>query len=66
MAQCTLCEHSNTYFGQTMTPLHIRMNGHWAKFIADENNSFEESALSFNVSLRCYHCTVIIALLSNP
>ena len=33
------------YFGQTVTPMHVRMNGHRSKFVNDKNK-YELSALS--------------------
>lgn len=56
LAQCQICSSSpialkeDTYFGQTVTPMHVRMNGHRGKFKIDENLLFEQSALS----MHCY------------
>ena len=55
IAQCQICKAPNklynedTYFGQTVSAMHIRMNGHRSKFVIDKNLLFEQSALS-------YHC----------
>ena len=54
MAQCTLCVPNNNggetsvYAGQTIQPLHMRINGHRACFRDDINNDqvWEKSALS--------------------
>ena len=57
IAQCTICSSlgqklkDDTYFGQTMTPMHIRMNGHRSKFVIDERLLFEKSALSMHCFL---------------
>ena len=49
LAQCQLCdEFDNTYFGQTMTAGHVRMNGHMVKFCINESKSYEQSALSLH------------------
>ena len=51
IAQCTICNKlpdilkEDTYFGQTITPFHIRMNGHRGKFNLE---NFDKSALSFH------------------
>ena len=51
IAQCQLCAHDqkgtkgDTYFGQTVSPLHIRVNGHRSKFNPE---LFEKSALSIH------------------
>ena len=54
VAQCQLCCTQNgredTYFGQTLTPFHIRLNGHRSKFILDDRKIYEHSALS----MHCY------------
>ena len=56
LAQCQICCMSSfklkedCYFGQTVTPMHIRMNGHRNKFKIDNALSFEKSALS----MHCY------------
>ena len=48
-AQCTLCSEvldaEDTYFGQTLNKLHIRMNGHRNKF---NNEDFQKSALAIH------------------
>ena len=41
----------DTYFGQTVTPMHVRMNGHRNKFIIDDRLAFEKSALSMHCFL---------------
>ena len=52
VAQCQLCIHDDkgltedTYFGQTVSPLHIRVNGHRSKF---NDNHYQESALSMHM-----------------
>ena len=54
VAQCQICSQrpaklkEDTYFGQTVTPMHIRMNGHRSKFVLDKKLSFEQSALSMH------------------
>ena len=56
MAQCQICASSpvalkeDSYFGQTVTPMHIRINGHRSKFVIDSRLLFENSALS----MHCY------------
>ena len=58
LAQCQICTTGNSilkedsYFGQTVTPMHIRMNGHRDKFIIDERLKFEQSALSMHCFLK--------------
>ena len=58
LAQCQICVTGNSilkedsYFGQTVTPMHIRMNGHRDKFIIDERLKFEQSALSMHCFLK--------------
>ena len=58
LAQCQICAASNSilkedsYFGQTVTPMHIRMNGHRDKFIIDDRLKFEQSALSMHCFLK--------------
>ena len=52
VAQCQICHKVNsnvedTYFGQTVSPFHIRMNGHRSKFDLNDNN-YETSALSMH------------------
>ncbi len=44
MAQCQICLQS--YFGQTLSEAHIRINGHREKFKIDEKLSYSKSALS--------------------
>ena len=57
LAQCQLCAagsnilKEDTYFGQTVTPFHIRMNGHRDKFLIDDRLKFEHSALSMHCFL---------------
>ena len=57
IAQCVICSKLNgtlkddTYFGQTINALHIRMNGHRNKFCIDSNLLFEKSALSMHCFL---------------
>ena len=56
LAQCQICSSKHeklkedTYFGQTVTPMHIRMNGHRSKFVIDNRLLFEHSALA----MHCY------------
>ena len=54
VAQCQLCNkeegQEDTYFGQTLTPFHTRLNGHRHKFKIDESRTYEHSALS----MHCY------------
>lgn len=56
LAQCQICcmlplkLKEDSYFGQTVTPMHIRMNGHRNKFKIDSSLTFEKSALS----MHCY------------
>ena len=46
--QCQVCpEYEDSYFGQTVTEAHIRMNGHRNKFDRNDNN-YEKSALAFH------------------
>ena len=58
LAQCQICVAGNSivkedsYFGQTVTPMHIRMIGHRDKFIIDERLKFEQSALSMHCFLK--------------
>ena len=57
IAQCTLCSNSpqklkeDTYFGQTVSPMHVRMNGHRSKFKIDSTLTYEKSALSMHCFL---------------
>ena len=46
IAQCQLC--SQAYFGQPVTPMNSRMNGHRNKFVIDKRLLFEHSALSWH------------------
>ena len=53
LAQCTICDpvqdngDSNCYAGQTIQPLHKRVNGHRSRFDVNENlQIWEKSALS--------------------
>ena len=56
VAQCQLCTNStyklkeDCYFGQTLTPFHVRMNGHRSKFKINSTLDYEKSALS----VHCY------------
>ena len=54
VAQCQLCNkekgREDTYFGQTLTPFHTRLNRHRHKFKIDESRTYEHSALS----MHCY------------
>ena len=56
VAQCKICSNSkynikeDTYFGQTVSPFHIRMNGHRNAFVLDEKR-YEKSALSMHCAL---------------
>ena len=54
VAQCQLCSQEDgredTYFGQTLTPFHTRLNGHRNKFVIDDRALYEHSALS----MHCY------------
>ena len=55
--KCQICSakseklKEDTYFGQTVTPMHIRMNGHRSKFVIDNQLLFEKSALSMHCFL---------------
>jgi len=57
LAQCQICcmlplkLKEDSYFGQTVTPMHIRMNGHRNKFKIDSLLTFEKSALSMHCFL---------------
>ena len=51
VAQCSICPDNSTYFGQTVNPFHIRMNGHRSHFKIDSSLSFEKSALSMHAFL---------------
>ena len=46
LAVCNIC--NNFYFGQTMNPEHIRMNGHRSKFTP---SNYDKSALSMPTKL---------------
>ena len=54
IAQCTLCNKSpiilkeDTYFGQTVTQMNVRMNGHRDKFVVDGRLIYEKSALAIH------------------
>ena len=56
IAQCRVClergERETTYIGQTMTPLHVRFNGHRNKFKIDRALTYEKSALSLHCFLK--------------
>ena len=53
-AQCQICQKlpnqlkEDGYFGQTLTPFHIRMNGHRSKFKINGDLDYEKSALSMH------------------
>ena len=55
VAQCQICKlvpgSEDTYIGQTLTPFHIRVNGHRNKFFIDERKLYEKSALSLHCFL---------------
>ena len=57
VAQCQICcmlpqlLKEDAYFGQTVTPMHIRMNGHRSKFKIDSALTFEKSVLSMHCFL---------------
>ena len=57
IAQCQICNaegrvyKEDTYFGQTVTAMHIRMNGHRSKFVINGKLLFEHSALSMHCFL---------------
>ena len=57
IAQCTICAKGgqkfkdDTYFGQTMTAMNTRMNGHRSHFVIDNRLLFEKSALSMHCFL---------------
>ena len=57
IAQCKIRNKINnvfkddSYFGQTVNALHIRMNGHRNKFCIDSKLLFEKSALSMHCFL---------------
>ena len=57
IAQCTICSQGgqkfkdDTYFGQTMTAMNTRMNGHRSHFVIDKRLLFEKSALSMHCFL---------------
>ena len=54
VAQCQICREisrtfkEDVYFGQTLTPFHVRMNGHRSKFKINPNLDYEKSALSMH------------------
>ena len=56
LAQCQICNRKletikdDSYFGQTVIEMHLRMNLHRDKFIIDDRLLFEKSALS----MHCY------------
>ena len=58
IAQCQTCHESpddsteDSYFGQTVTPFHVRMNGHRSKFKIKSSLVHEESALSMHCFLK--------------
>ena len=57
VAQCQICSNlpgtlkEDTYFGQTVTSMHTRMNGHRNKFVIDDRLEYEKSALSMHCFL---------------
>lgn len=58
IAQCQICKgygnmpyNDDAYFGQTVSAMHIRMNGHRSKFIINSSLLFEKSALSMHCFL---------------
>ena len=57
LAQCQICckiprkLKDDSYLGQSITPMHIRMNGHRSKFKIDNALTFEKSALSMHCFL---------------
>ena len=59
VAQCQICTNlpgtlkEDTYFGQTVTPMHTRMNGHRNKFVIDDRLEFEKSALGIYALFSC-------------
>ena len=56
-ARCQICTEKSgtltedTYFGQTVTPIHVRINGHRNKFIIYHHIAFEKIALSVHCFL---------------
>ena len=56
-AQCQICcklpnqPKEDGYIGQSVTPLHIRMNGHRNKFKINESLDYQKSALSMHCFL---------------
>ena len=54
VAQCQICSNlpgslkEDTYFGQTVTSMHTRINGHRNKFVIDDRLEYEKSALSMH------------------
>ena len=56
ISQCQICDqykqsnnliyHEDSYFGQTVTAVNCRFNGHRSKFVLDDQCSYEKSALS--------------------
>ena len=44
--------YEDSYFGQTVTAVHCRFNGHRSKFVVDDKCTYEKSALSQH----CYNC----------
>ena len=46
VATCQICVTSNSYFGQTLTAVNTRFNGHRSKFVPDNIEICEKSALS--------------------
>ena len=58
IAQCTICRevpitlYETTYFGQTVTAMHIRMNNHRGKFIISGSLAYEKSALALHCFMK--------------
>ena len=58
LAQCQTCHNSlggskeDSYFGQSVTPFHVRMNGHRSKFKINSDLVYEKSALSIHCFLK--------------
>ena len=45
-----LCTSEHTYVGQTQQPVHKRINGHRACFVADDPPTIEKSALALHAA----------------
>jgi hypothetical protein len=71
ISQCQICDqykqsnnlsyHEDSYFGQTVTAVHVRFNGHRSKFVIDDQRTYEKSALSQH----CFDCHPDNMLLTN-